>query len=475
MSAEPFNKLVKLAARAFYDDITTKGDNQPKTGRSDNRGMAVVVLDSLTRRQWVREEDLAKDLKLHSKQLRRTLRFFEEEKLVTRDHRRETAKGAKIFSAAIAATADGQQTGKDGEEKIKMHTHSYCCLDYAQIYDVVRYRIHRMKKKLKDELENRNTIQEYICPGCGRRYSAFDALRLISPNDENFHCENCNGELVAESDKLAAEEMGDGDDNARRRRREKLKDMLQKIEVQLKPLVDQLTRVKDLAVPEFGTLQAWEARANAAGRAANGDSGVDDTSKSSQGQGYGGTPMPFLGETRVEVALSGVEVKEEDTKPDAASTSMKVLPPWMIKQGMNLTKEQRGEVKHPTANTSSGSANLTDDKKSTVDGKDDEKKIQDEYFKAYYAALYKRQQEQEAVRMEQLEAAKYSATTSNMNDVSDTVSERQVGMKARREEDDNVEWEEAPPTGNTFPKINDLNAPAEESEDEEDDIVWEEG
>ncbi|KAL5997220.1 hypothetical protein ACLOJK_008150 [Asimina triloba] len=70
-----------------------KGDNQPKTGRSDNRGMAVVILDALTRRQWVREEDLAKDLKLHLKQLRRTLRFFEEEKLVTRDHRREDGKG----------------------------------------------------------------------------------------------------------------------------------------------------------------------------------------------------------------------------------------------------------------------------------------------------------------------------------------------------------------------------------------------
>ena len=43
------DRLVKLAARAFYDDITTKGDNQPKTGRSDNRGIAVVVLDALTR------------------------------------------------------------------------------------------------------------------------------------------------------------------------------------------------------------------------------------------------------------------------------------------------------------------------------------------------------------------------------------------------------------------------------------------
>lgn len=42
---------------------------------------------------------------------------------------------------------------------------------WLQIYDVVRYRIHRMKKKLKDELDSRNTIQEYICPNCGRRYS----------------------------------------------------------------------------------------------------------------------------------------------------------------------------------------------------------------------------------------------------------------------------------------------------------------
>jgi hypothetical protein len=33
---------------AFYDDLTRKGDNYPKTGRSDNREI-VVVLDALTR------------------------------------------------------------------------------------------------------------------------------------------------------------------------------------------------------------------------------------------------------------------------------------------------------------------------------------------------------------------------------------------------------------------------------------------
>ncbi|KAE8654918.1 General transcription factor IIE subunit 1 isoform 3 [Hibiscus syriacus] len=261
MSIEPFNRLVKLAARAFYDNVTTKGDNQPKMGRGDNRGIAVVVLDALTRRQWVREEDFAKELKLHSKQLRRILRLFEEEKLVTRDHRRETAKGAKIYSAAVAATVDNQVGGKEGEEKIKLHTHSYCCLDYAQIYDVVRYRLYRMKKK-KDELEDKNTVQEYVCPGCGKRYNALDALRLVSLEDEIF-------------------------------------------------------TAKD---------------------------------------GYGGTPMPFLGETKVEVDFSGVD-GNEDVKSESASTSSKVLPPWMIKKGMNLTKEQRGEVKQESK--IDGSSNTT--------------------------------------------------------------------------------------------------------------------
>ncbi|KAG6492800.1 hypothetical protein ZIOFF_047767 [Zingiber officinale] len=432
------SRMVKLAARAFYDDVSIMGESQSKPGRIDNRGMTVIVLDALTRRQWVREEDLAKALKLHSKQLRRTLRFFEEEKLITRVHRKESAKGAKNFNAAIAATRDTQQTTKEGEEKMKMHMHSYCCLDYAQILDVVRYRMHRMKKKLKDELDSRNTIQEYICPNCGRRYSAFDALQLVSMEDEYFHCENCNGELVAESEKLAAEQLGDGDDNARKRRHEKLKDMYQKMEDQLKPLIAQLDRVKDLPAPEFGTLQAWEARARAASQA-NGDSNASD-SKNIQGQGYGGTPMPFLGETSIEVALSGVEAKEE-TEPDIKPTALKVIPPWMIKQGMNLTIEQRRGIM-PEPNVEHNS----DDKKSSVDDKkpsadrDNEKSLQDEYLKAYYAALVKRQEEEEASRRIQQQ-------TELSTSAAEEPVDRRVGMKSKREDDEDIEWESAAGTG----------------------------
>jgi transcription initiation factor TFIIE subunit alpha len=49
----------------------------------------VSIFDDLDRRQWVKEEDLAKVLRLHPKQLRRTLRVLEEEMLVIREHRRE--------------------------------------------------------------------------------------------------------------------------------------------------------------------------------------------------------------------------------------------------------------------------------------------------------------------------------------------------------------------------------------------------
>ncbi|KAI3960365.1 hypothetical protein MKW98_017089 [Papaver atlanticum] len=296
ISAKPYNTLVEIVLQAFYDDdIRLKTEKQSKNRRSDNRGMAIVVLLALTRRQWVREDDLAKDLKLSPIHLRQTLCFFEEEKLIIRVTRKETAKGAHRFNAAVANTTDG----KEGEEKKKVHTHSYCCLDYSQIYDVVIYRLHRMKKKLEDELECCKTVEEYVCPRCKRKYNSLDALQLISQTGEGFHCENCNLGMV------------DGGHNARRRR-EKLRGMLEKMEVQLEPLQKQLKTVKSLPCPEFGTLQEWEA----------------------------GASLPFMGDTKVDVELSGVAVKEEDIKLEAGAEKM--YPPWMIRQGMNLTKD--GEV-----------------------------------------------------------------------------------------------------------------------------------
>lgn len=194
VSVGPFNRLVSLAGRAFYDDLLPAAAT---AGQQNAQGMAVVVLDALTRRngQWVREDDLAASLRMQPRPLRRVLRYLEEEMIVARDHRKEPAP------ANPAAAADDCAMEGDEKEKVKLHQKSYCCLDYAQACDAVRYRIHRMRKKIKDELtaDSRATIQQYLCPDCGTKYSALDALRLLADNYECFRCEHCSAELVVEN------------------------------------------------------------------------------------------------------------------------------------------------------------------------------------------------------------------------------------------------------------------------------------
>lgn len=75
---------------------------------------------------------------------------------------------------------------------------------------------------------------------------------------------------------------------------------------------------------------------------------------------------------QVDVELAGSGVKEEGDESGRDGSALKVLPPWMVREGMNLTKEQRGE----SSNTSKGDekSEVKDEKKQ--DSKEDEKSLQ---------------------------------------------------------------------------------------------------
>ncbi|KAI3426619.1 Transcription initiation factor IIE subunit alpha, partial [Psidium guajava] len=152
----------------------------------------------------------------------------------------------------------------------------------------------------------------------------------------------------------------------------------------------------------------------------------------------------------VEVSFAGLEGKEEDVKSEVAATPLIVFRPWMITQRMNLTKEQRGEVGEESKMES----------------------LQNEYIKAYYAALLKKQQEPEEYAKKQ-----QHPSDSNIADGhSDTSSSRQVGVKAKRDPEDDV-WEEAQYARNAIEryKVGDLNVQADESGEDDDYVDWEEG
>jgi len=178
----------------------------------DRRGMAVLILDTLTRMQWVKEEDLAARLKLHPKQLRRTLRFLEQELLVRREHRREKPPPRPNLPEADEAAR-------------RPHTYSYCCIDYAQAIDMTRLRLHHMRKKLEDHVQEKAVEQMFVCGVCGRKYSSMDAAYLAM---NGWQCEDCQVEVQREVGNTGTA----GDDEAIRLHKATMRDLLKRLDGQ---------------------------------------------------------------------------------------------------------------------------------------------------------------------------------------------------------------------------------------------------
>ncbi|KAL2334675.1 hypothetical protein Fmac_015888 [Flemingia macrophylla] len=130
----------------------------------------------------------------------------------------------------------------------------------------------------------------------------------------------------------------------------------------------------------------------------------------------------------------GKSISMEGDEELLAQTEVKVEP--KRDEWMTTLPPKRKEAKMDGTSTST-TAQYTDDK-STI-GHEDNKNIQDEYIKAYYAASLKQQQELEEAAKTQL------SNTPPADDPSSSTSNLQVGMKSKREEDDDgIEWEEAP-------------------------------
>ncbi|CAL4896956.1 unnamed protein product [Urochloa decumbens] len=185
---EPFARLVRLMGRGFYTDVVIR-DREVRTDASDeNRGLAVVVLDDLTRFAWINESELARLLKIKEN----TLILLVSEKIFDKVLMLYLSLQGKQVKTndAIAEKEDGSFNVLAG---------SYCCLDYSQVVDVTRYRLHCMKKYLKENLDYTAVMEEYICCICKRSYSALDVVHLISKSGMTFRCENCEGELIAQN------------------------------------------------------------------------------------------------------------------------------------------------------------------------------------------------------------------------------------------------------------------------------------
>ena len=212
------------------------------------KGLAILLIDYLASPKidgYVDETAIASDLRLSQKNIRKTLRYLEGERLVAA----ETVKFS--FRRKNQEEIDDPEV----EEKKRRETHVFWCMDYPRMIDALRLRLHRVKETLKRQVEGIEALQQYLCPRCGAKFSSLDAMALLDPMSGTFRCEDCQGELVEHVEGPGT--AGAAGVASRRERQAYFQDLLGRFETQMKPIVEQLEKLKDVAAPDYGPLQDW--------------------------------------------------------------------------------------------------------------------------------------------------------------------------------------------------------------------------
>eukprot|EP00963_Diacronema_lutheri_P009182 scaffold824_cov327-Pavlova_lutheri.AAC.30 len=198
--------------------------------------------------EWAlcQEVELANDLNLNEKIVSKVLRYLEQHHLVVREHAREMVQKE--------VQEDVKKEDDDIEQRPKTLIFSYSMIDYARFADYARLRLHKMRRKLRDELEEKSRILDYWCPNprCGQHFTDFDAPSLLDFRTGTFKCRDCQTELTTGKAKDKGAEVDVG-----AKRKAEIKALLEKFDSQLAPLLKQLKAIENVRAPGFMPLTDW--------------------------------------------------------------------------------------------------------------------------------------------------------------------------------------------------------------------------
>ena len=453
-----YRKLARLAARAIYkqtyalerkkasrDDSAKQqlkaGGRPSQFGRMQQEfpGLVEIVVDALTRRQWIREDDLAAALKLNPKQLRRVLRHLETLRVLKRSHvkERQALKEQRLVERA-------GMSEREASEAVEKKTASWCCLEYSRIVDTLRFGLKGVKVELERLIAGGTFEESYACKNkeeCGKRFSALDTARLFDVKRGGFVCDTCGTDVVREGEENDEEEDGN-DDQANASSGGIAKESKQALKLRMKKFSDQIAGVeRQIAkclrypAPSFGTLQEYvvakKRSKEAREAAAMGQAG---------GQGYWGSigvargTQAFeqrLEETTFEIQIGGENGDKTTNRGGDDGQEKKEMPEWITRE---LQVDEQGK----------------DAKKRKIEGADAAEKeettdaVQEQYAKALLAALQAQQRdstEQAKAKVEDEREKEEELAAAARQEGGDVEMKPAAGEKEEEEEEE--EWEEA--------------------------------
>ncbi|KAG7663600.1 uncharacterized protein J8A68_002849 [[Candida] subhashii] len=132
----------------------------------------VLILDAVLRHSVLSEDDLIHLLGIKRKELRSLCNRLIEDRLLINHIQRED---------------NGQQ---------RYVTRTYFFIHVTEAIDSIKWKVHSIVNKLKQEMSSFGNPQGYVCPRCGKKVSQIDAISLLSEDKTEFVCDVCQGVLI---------------------------------------------------------------------------------------------------------------------------------------------------------------------------------------------------------------------------------------------------------------------------------------
>eukprot|EP00937_MAST-01D_sp_MAST-1D-sp2_P000281 g281.t1 len=144
--------LVRVVARAFYPDEV------------------VVVVDTLVREKYLRDDLLGPRMNLKTRQVRKVLQLLLLDDLVMEP---------ELVSLHVHDS--------EGSGKLVTLNKKYWYIDYARFVDVLQLRLKLMEKKLQTTEERETEQQRFRCEACGREWTHLECMSAITAGGA-FRC-----------------------------------------------------------------------------------------------------------------------------------------------------------------------------------------------------------------------------------------------------------------------------------------------
>ncbi|AQZ16636.1 TFA1 (YKL028W) [Zygosaccharomyces parabailii] len=190
---EVVKNLLKFVVRGFYG------------------GSYVLVLDAILFHSVLAEEDLKQLLGINKTDLGPLVAGLRSDGLLSMHKQREYPPNSKSV------------------ERV------YFYIKYPHAIDAIKWKVHQVVQRLKDDLDKNSEPNGYMCPICLTKYTQLEAVQLLNYDRTEFLCSLCDEPLV--------------EDDSGKKNKEK-QDRLNRLMDQVQPIIDYLKKIDDSRIEE---------------------------------------------------------------------------------------------------------------------------------------------------------------------------------------------------------------------------------